>query len=74
MINHQHSLLNIAQVTDILYIYTEPIHLLALAFSNGQVENHILTSETDAQWQMPAKNKEEWHKEVCFATRSLFIC
>ncbi|EIE79701.1 hypothetical protein RO3G_04406 [Rhizopus delemar RA 99-880] len=64
MINHQHSLLNIAQVTDILYIYTEPIHLLALAFSNGQVENHILTSETDAQWQMPAKNKEEWHKEL----------
>ncbi|RCI05659.1 hypothetical protein CU098_011899 [Rhizopus stolonifer] len=66
IINHQNSSSNLAQVTDILYIYSEPIHILALALSNGQIQNHILTSETDAQWQIPLEDKKEWHKEVHF--------
>ncbi|KAI9244347.1 hypothetical protein BY458DRAFT_447831 [Sporodiniella umbellata] len=64
VINHPSDALNSAQVTDILYIYSEPIHLLALGLSNGQVQNHILTSETDAQWQIPLEDKKEWHKEL----------
>ncbi|KAG1450550.1 hypothetical protein G6F56_008317 [Rhizopus delemar] len=32
-----------SQVTDILYVASEPIHLLVVALSNGQIQNHILT-------------------------------
>ncbi|CEI94981.1 hypothetical protein RMCBS344292_09182 [Rhizopus microsporus] len=65
LVNQENTVSTSAQVTDILYIYDEPVSILALALSNSQVKNHVLLSEIDPQWQIPTTNtKEDWHKEL----------
>lgn len=54
-----------AQVTDILYVYSEPLHILILALSNGLIQNHMLNTESDAQWDvLKADGVERWQHEV----------
>ncbi|KAG0769289.1 hypothetical protein G6F33_003810 [Rhizopus arrhizus] len=54
-----------AQVTDILYVYSEPLHILILALSNGLIQNHMLNTESDAQWDvLKADGVERWQHEL----------
>lgn len=65
LINHTQPLENGVQTADLLYLNAEPVSVLALALTNGTVQNYILASEIDAQWQMPVKNaKDGWQKEL----------
>lgn len=65
LINHTQPLSNGIQTADLLYLNAEPVSVLALALTNGVVQNYILASEIDAQWQMPVKNaKNGWQKEL----------
>ncbi|CAO3642831.1 unnamed protein product [Mucor hiemalis] len=65
LINHTQPLDNGVQTSDLLYLNADPVNVLALALTNGTVQNYILASEIDAQWQMPVKNaKDGWQKEL----------
>lgn len=63
--NHTVSLADGIQVTDILYVTVDLINMVALALNNGSVQNYIIGSEIDAQWQLPVTNTQHtWEKEV----------
>ncbi|KAI9338861.1 hypothetical protein BD770DRAFT_331269 [Pilaira anomala] len=67
LINHTSPFANGVEVTDILYIHVDIINVLSLALNNGTVQNYIIGSEIDPQWQLPVKDiKFMWEKEVAF--------
>lgn len=46
------------EVSDILYINYEPVHLLVVAATNGTVKNYMLCSDIDARWQIAPQSEE----------------
>ena len=56
------------EVSDILFLKTEPANVIALAFSNGIITTYLLGTEVDAQWLMPrdSMDKADWKYQAGF--------
>ncbi|KAG0171462.1 hypothetical protein DFQ28_005138 [Apophysomyces sp. BC1034] len=52
-----------AQVSDMTFIKTKPVDILAVAFTNGTVRNYILAAGIEAQWLMPTETTQMWKRE-----------
>ncbi|KAI8883273.1 hypothetical protein K501DRAFT_219550 [Backusella circina FSU 941] len=59
MVSQSEGLPRGVQVSDIYYANVDRVGIIALALSNGTVQNHILASDIEAQWQMPVKTTNE---------------
>ncbi|KAI9498516.1 hypothetical protein BDB00DRAFT_867663 [Zychaea mexicana] len=57
---------NSNEVSDILFIKAEPANIIAMAYTNGKIKNHILESEIDPQWLMPTTitDKNDWKYQL----------
>lgn len=65
MVSQAEGLPKHAQVSDIYYTNVDRVGMIVLALSNGTIQNHILASDVEAQWQMPVKTTNEaCQKEV----------
>ncbi|KAI9250051.1 nucleoporin Nup88 [Sporodiniella umbellata] len=72
LINRSQELPSGVQVTDLLHIASESVHLLALAFSNGKIHNYILTTAVMAQWESTAKSSDVLSQKESSLTALLY--